>query len=55
VQRFDSVPARGEITLPRTRFYDRNGQSLSSVNTPAESVQLQWDNDVYTLLGPVYR
>jgi hypothetical protein len=55
VQRFNNVPARGEITLPRTRFYDRNGQSLAKVNTPADSVQLQWDNDVYSLLGPVYR
>lgn len=55
VQRFRNVPARSEITLPRNRFFDRNGQGLSTVNTPVESVQLQWDNDVYTLLGPVYR
>jgi hypothetical protein len=55
VQRFRTVPARSEITLPRNRFFDRNGQGLSTVNTRVESVQLQWDNDVYTLLGPVYR
>jgi hypothetical protein len=55
VQRFRNVPARSEVTLPRNRFFDRNGQALSTVSTPVESVQLQWDNDVYTLLGPVYR
>lgn len=55
VQRFDSIPARGKIDLPRTRFYDRAGQSLSGTTATTDSVQLQWDNDVYTLLGPVYQ
>lgn len=55
VQRFDSIPARGKIDLPRARFYDRAGQSLGGTTATTDSVQLQWDNDVYTLLGPVYQ
>ena len=55
VQRFDSIPARGHITLNRNRFFDHSGQGLATVNTPVESVQLQMENDVYSLLGPVYR
>lgn len=55
VQRSDAIPAHGKIALPRAKFYDRNGQVLSGTSAPAESVQLQWDNDVYSLLGPVYQ
>ena len=55
VSKFDAVPARGYVTLPRSRFFDQTGQSLSSVSTPVENVWIQWDSDVYSVQGPVYQ
>jgi hypothetical protein len=56
VQKFGSVPARSHTTLMRDKFYDHSGQSLAAVNTPPDSVQLQWEtNEVYNLLGPVFQ
>jgi hypothetical protein len=48
-------PARGYVTLPRSKFFDQTGQSLSSVSTPVENVWIQWDSDVYSVQGPVYQ
>jgi len=55
VTQFGTIPARGHVVIPRNKFYDRTGQSFASVSTPPESVQLQWENDVYTLQGPVFQ
>jgi hypothetical protein len=54
VQRFDTIPAYGEIVLSRSNFYDHNGQNLRSASVSTETIHLQHDNDVYVLMGPAY-
>jgi hypothetical protein len=55
VQRVDSIPAHGQIVLSRAKFFDRNGQSLTTASVSTETIHLQHDNDVYELLGPAYQ
>lgn len=54
VQRLETVPAHGSVTLSRSHFYDHTGRSLAKTDIPVNNVQIQWDNDVYNLMGPVY-
>jgi hypothetical protein len=53
VQRFDGIPARAEIILARNRFFNHQGDTLVVNNARVQSVDLQWDRDVHSLLGPV--
>lgn len=55
VQRFDSIPAHGQIILSRAKFFDRNGQSLRQATVSTETIHLQHDTQVYELLGPAYQ
>ena len=55
MQRVDTIPARGSMTLSRNRFFDRAGTNFASSNAPINRVELQFDNDLYTLMGPVYQ
>ena len=55
VQRADTIPARGSVALSRNRFFDRSGTNFASGNAPINRVELQFDNDLYMLMGPVYQ
>lgn len=54
VNRVDTIPANGSITIPSADFYDATGRSLSAQATTANVVQLQVGDDLYNLQGPVY-
>jgi hypothetical protein len=54
VHRVGSIPPTGSVTIPRASFYDARGNSLAKQQTSANRVQIQWGNELYNLLGPVY-
>lgn len=54
VNRVDSIPANGSITLNRARFYDGAGRTLASTDTTALRIELEADGKFHTLLGPVF-
>jgi len=52
VARVDSIPARGQLTLSRERFYDKNGISLARSNNPITRVQVESGDRFLNLQGP---
>lgn len=50
----ENLPANGTVTLPRDAFFDRSGARLSNVQTSANRVQLQIDDRLHNLQGPVF-
>ena len=54
VNRVESIPANGSITLNRARFSDGAGRTLASTDTTASRIELESDGKFHTLLGPVF-
>jgi hypothetical protein len=54
VTRVESIPARGQLTLSRENFYNKDGISLSKSSTPINRVQIETGDRFLNVLGPAY-
>ena len=49
------LPAHGTATIPRTKFYNSSGRSLSGNRLPVERVDIQTDEGYIRAAGPAYK
>jgi hypothetical protein len=53
VFKVDTLPPGAYVVLNESSFYDHAGHSLSDTNVTITKVQLQADDHLWTLLGPI--
>lgn len=54
VQEVGTIPPNGSVTLRNDRFFNSDGQTLAQMNTAPVRVELQSDDKLHRLQGPVY-
>lgn len=50
-----AIPAHGYTTLSTADFYNGSGQLLSQLSNPINRVEVQTGDDLYSVMGPVFK